>query len=332
MAGITYKRAGVDISKGDEFVERIIPLARKLGRGGMLGSIGGFSGFCRIDKRRFREPVLVASTDGVGTKLLLTGGLKKYNTVGIDLVAMCANDVVVCGARPILFLDYFATGALELDKSVEIMKGIVEGCRQAGCPLLGGETAELPGLYRKGDYDLAGFCVGIVERKEIVDGSTVRAGDIILGVQSSGIHSNGFSLVRKIFAPKELRGWIGEIALTPTIIYVKPALAAMKRVKVKAMAHITGGGFYENIPRVIPSGMNAVINKYSWTVPAIFRLIQEKAGISLKEMFKTFNMGIGLVMVLDKKEAKKAQGVLRKFRLKSYIIGEVATGKGEVII
>ncbi len=320
------------MDKGDQFVERITPLIKKIDTKGVLGGIGGFSGLFEIDKDRYEEPVLVASTDGVGTKLLLTIGIRRYDTIGIDLVAMCVNDCVVTGARPIFFLDYFATGKLELAKSVEIMKGMVEGCRQAGCALLGGETAELPGLYGKGRYDLAGFCVGIIDKKEIIDGSTVRPGDAILGVQSSGLHSNGYSLVRKLFSGQQLRGMTGELALVPTIIYVKPVLELLKAVRIKAMAHITGGGFYGNIPRVIPPDMNACIDARSWKAPAIFTLIKNKSRLTPKEMFTTFNMGIGLVIVLDKKDLARARGILSRFKLNSFHIGAIAKGRSEVRI
>ncbi len=332
MVAVTYKKAGVDIDKGNEFVKMIKPLMKKLKSEDVLGSIGGFSGFFKIEKKKFKEPVLVASTDGVGTKLLLSKSLKKYSTVGIDLVAMCVNDVIISGARPLFFLDYFATGRLDLKRSLGLMKGIVKGCKQAGCVLLGGETAELPGLYSQGNFDLAGFCVGIVDKKDIIDGSRVKAGDVLMGIQSSGLHSNGFSLVRKIFTKKELAGWLGEIALTPTIIYAKPVARILASVKVKSMAHITGGGFYDNIPRAIPEDVDVIIDRYSWTVPAIFKLIREKANISLKEMFRTFNMGIGLVMILHRKDVERAQRLLEKFRLRSYRIGEAVKGTGRVVI
>jgi phosphoribosylformylglycinamidine cyclo-ligase len=329
---ITYKHAGVDIDKADVFIERITPLIKKIDTKGVLGGIGGFSGFFQIDKAAYKKPVLVASSDGVGTKLLLTQGLGKYDTVGIDLVAMCVNDCIVTGARPLFFLDYFAVRRLDLVMAQEIMRGIVEGCRQAGCALLGGETAELPGLYRKGDYDLAGFCVGIVEKDNIIDGRAVRPGDAVLGVQSSGLHSNGFSLVRKIFSKRELCGIVGTLALTPTIIYVKPVLELLKSVGIKAMAHITGGGFYGNIPRVIPRNTDVVIERKAWQEPAIFTLIKENSRLSVKEMFTTFNMGIGLVIIMDTADYLRAQRVLRFFKLRSYAIGTVTKGNGEVIV
>ncbi len=329
---ITYKRAGVDIDRADRFIDRISPLIKTIDTKEVLGGIGGFSGFFQIDRAAYKKPILVASTDGVGTKLLLTQGLGRYDTVGIDLVAMCVNDCIVTGARPLFFLDYFAVEHLRLAMAQDIMKGIIEGCRQAGCALLGGETAELPGLYRKGEYDLAGFCVGIVEKDKIIDGRTVRPGDAVLGVQSSGLHSNGFSLVRKIFSKRELCGIVGELALTPTIIYVKPVLELLGAVRIKAMAHITGGGFYGNIPRVIPRQTNVVIERGMWQEPSIFTLIKENSRLSAREMFTTFNMGIGLVIVVDPADSSRVQRALKSFKLHSYVIGTVTKGRGEVIV
>ena len=332
MKAITYRKAGVDVDRGDRFVDLIAPMIKKIDTKGVLGGIGGFSGFFEIDKREYERPVLVASTDGVGTKLLLTEGLKRYDTVGIDLVAMCVNDCIVTGAKPIFFLDYFATARIELATAKAIMKGIVGGCRQAGCAILGGETAELPGLYRKKDYDLAGFCVGIIDKGDIIDGRSVKPGDMVLGVESSGLHSNGYSLVRKIFSKKQLKGLIGEMALVPTIIYVKPVLEVLKKVRIKAMAHITGGGFYGNIPRVVPKNVDVVIRSKTWKEPAIFALIRERSRLLPKEMFSTFNMGIGLVMVLDRKDVTGTQKVLSRFKLNSYLIGKVARGNNEVVV
>ncbi|MFH1995904.1 MAG: phosphoribosylformylglycinamidine cyclo-ligase, partial [Candidatus Omnitrophota bacterium] len=315
---LTYKKAGVDIDKANDFVRSITPLIASTKTGGVLGGIGGFGGLFKIDTKKFKDPVLVASTDGVGTKILLAKKLGIYDTIGIDLVAMCVNDLVVSGAKPLFFLDYFATGKLKPDVSLEIIKGISEGCRAAGAALLGGETAELPGMYQKGDFDLAGFGVGIVERSKIVDGSRVKPGDVALGIQSSGLHSNGFSLVRKVFSGRELAGWLGEAVLRPTIIYVKPILSLLENVKVKSLAHITGGGFFDNIPRAIPKGVDVVIDRNTWPVPPIFGLIKEKADIALKEMFRTFNMGIGMVAILSGHDAPKARTVLKKFQLSSY--------------
>ncbi|MFC1590349.1 phosphoribosylformylglycinamidine cyclo-ligase [Candidatus Omnitrophota bacterium] len=329
---MTYKKAGVDIDKADEFIRRIKPLIRATNTPGVLGGIGGFGGFYQVGKKGFKDPVLVSSTDGVGTKLLLAKRLNIYNTVGIDLVAMCANDIAVTGARPMFFLDYFATGSLKPEVSFKVIKGITVGCRLAGCALSGGETAELPGLYGKGDFDLAGFCVGIVEKKDILNGKGVRPGDAVLGIQSSGLHSNGFSLVRKVFSKRELSGRLGREALKPTIIYVKPLLKVFDKVRVKAAAHITGGGFLDNIPRVIPKSADVVVYRGSWRVPPIFSLIQKRAKLPSGEMFRTFNMGIGMVLILDKKYVKTARNILKRSGLRSYVIGGVIKGSGKVRI
>ena len=328
---IDYKKSGVNIDRADDFVNDISRLARSTRRKEVICDIGGFSALTSIPKK-YKEPILVSSTDGVGTKLKVADAMNKHDTIGIDLVAMSVNDVVVTGAEPLLFLDYFATGKLNNKKAVEIMKGIVKGCTQAGCALVGGETAEMPSMYNGEEYDLAGFCVGIVEKKDIIDGKTVNAGDIVIGIGSSGPHSNGFSLIRKLFSKAELRGKFGRTLLTPTIIYVKPVLKLMEKVKIKSLAHITGGGFYENIPRVVPKDKSILIYKELWEIPGIFKVIQKRAGISDREMCRTFNMGIGMVLVVSKKDVKKAHEVLKKFRLESWTIGEIIKGKGEVII
>jgi len=328
---VTYKKAGVDIAKADRFIDAIIPLARKTRIKGVLGGIGGFSGFFSVDTQRYKHPVMVGSTDGVGTKLLLAKRLGIYDTIGIDLVAMCVNDVVVTGARPAFFLDYYATARLDVATSRQIIKGIVEGCRQAGCALLGGETAELPGLYRKGDFDLAGFCVGIVDKDKIIDGSRVRVGDAVLGVRSSGLHSNGFSLVRKVLSPRELSGRLGREALTPTIIYVRAVQGLLGMSDVKAMAHITGGGFLENIPRVIPRTTDVVIDRSRWEAPGIFGVLQKRSRLSTVEMFRTFNMGIGLVVIVGRDDAPGAKALLKqRFDLNASVIGTVVKGRGKV--
>ncbi|MBU1934394.1 phosphoribosylformylglycinamidine cyclo-ligase [Patescibacteria group bacterium] len=326
-----YKRAGVNIDKGNKFVKDIAKMAASTSRSEILGGIGGFSAFTKVPKK-YKDPVLVSSTDGVGTKLKVAEAAGKHDTIGIDLVAMCVNDIVVCGAEPLFFLDYFATGRLNNKKAFKIIKGITNGCKDAGCSLIGGETAEMPGMYKGDEYDLAGFCVGVVERKKIIDGSGVRPGDKIIGIESSGVHSNGFSLVRKVFTKNELKGRTGKTLLKPTIIYVKPILKLIKRVNVKSMAHITGGGFYDNIPRVLPRDTAALIYKESWPVPAIFRLIQKRADLSDKEMHRTFNMGIGMALVVDKKDVKKTHRAINNSRLKSWTIGEIVKGKREVIL
>ncbi|MFC1621353.1 phosphoribosylformylglycinamidine cyclo-ligase [Candidatus Omnitrophota bacterium] len=317
-----YKKAGVDIDRSNKFVKDIAK---------MVGGIGGFGAFTKIP-RKYKNPVLVSSTDGVGTKLIVANLLNKHTTIGIDLVAMCVNDIVVTGAEPLFFLDYFATGKLNRKKAKDIIKGIVEGCAQSGCALIGGETAEMPDMYKDEDYDLAGFCVGVVEDNKIIDGSSVKPGDRIIGIQSSGLHSNGFSLARNVFKKSELSGKFGKTLLTPTIIYVKAIQKLLKKVKVKAISHITGGGFYDNIPRVLPKGVSARVYKYSWHIPGIFGEIQNRAKIDDKEMYRTFNMGIGMAIVVNKKDLNKAHDVIKSLKLKSWTIGEIIKGKGEVII
>ncbi|MEK7868487.1 MAG: phosphoribosylformylglycinamidine cyclo-ligase [Candidatus Omnitrophota bacterium] len=326
-----YKRSGVNIDRANDFVKNIGRMAKTTRRKEVICGIGGFSALTSIPKK-YKEPILVSSTDGVGTKLKIADSLNKHDTIGIDLVAMSVNDIVVTGAEPLLFLDYFATGKLNSKKAVDIMKGIVKGCRQAGCALVGGETAEMPSMYNGEEYDLAGFSVGIVEKTKIIDGKSVNAGDIVIGIGSSGPHSNGFSLIRKLFSKSELKGKFGRILLTPTIIYVKTILKLMEKVKIKSIAHITGGGFYDNIPRVVPSDKSVLIYKELWQVPQIFRVIQKRAGISYEEMYRTFNMGIGMVIVVSKSDVKKAHEIIKKFRLKSWTIGEIIKGNGEVII
>ncbi|MBU4343151.1 MAG: phosphoribosylformylglycinamidine cyclo-ligase [Candidatus Omnitrophica bacterium] len=328
---MNYKKAGVNIDKANRFVKEIAKHASKTKRTEIMGGIGGFGAFAGIPKG-YKNPVLVSSTDGVGTKLLIADILNKHNTIGIDLVAMCANDIVVTGAAPLFFLDYFATGKLNNKKALDIVKGICGGCKKAGCALIGGETAELPGMYKGEQYDLAGFCVGVVEKNKIIDGKSVKPGDRIIGIQSNGLHSNGFSLARKVFRKSELKGSIGNALLKPTIIYVKPILDLIKKINVKSLAHITGGGFYDNIPRVLPKTTDALIYQELWRVPEIFKIIQKRANIDDKEMYRTFNMGIGMVAVVSKKDIKKTHGIIKRFGLRSWTIGEIIKGKGRVII
>ena len=328
---IDYKKAGVDIDRSNRFVKDITKLVSGTRRPEVMGNIGGFSSFVKIPKK-YRNPVLVSSTDGVGTKLMIADYLGKHTTVGIDLVAMCVNDLIVTGAEPLFFLDYFATGRLNNKKAKDVIKGIVHGCKQAGCALVGGETAEMPGMYKGGQYDLAGFCVGVVERSRIIDGRSVKVGDKIIGIESSGAHSNGFSLIRKIFSKSELKDKVGKSVLTPTIVYVKPVLKLIQKINVKSMAHVTGGGFYDNIPRVLPQGNSALIYKGAWPVPGIFKTIQKKANLDDKKMYRTFNMGIGMVAVVDKRDVNKAHGIIKKSGLKSWTIGTVIKGKDEVVI
>ncbi len=332
MTAQTYKKAGVDIDKADEFVGRIKSLLKKTDRPEVIGSVGGFSGLFMPRLAAIKNPVLVSATDGVGTKLILAEMLNKYDTVGIDLVAMCADDVVVVGAEPLFFLDYIACGKLNDDKLYELMKGITKGCQDSGCALIGGETAELPGMYEKEKFDLAGFCVGVVSRERIIDGRSCRRGDKVLGLASSGLHSNGFSLVRKVFSHKELRGKFGLELLRPTRIYAKSILKIMEKVRINAMSHITGGGFYENIPRVLPQGLRAEIQRGSWPVPSIFRKIQERGQMSDREMFRTFNMGVGMVLILESRNAHKALKLFEKMGEKAWIIGELRAGNREVVL
>jgi len=331
MKRVTYKKAGVDIDKANKLVETIKPHVASTKRQGWVGNIGAFAGFFRPDLKKYKDPLFVGSTDGVGTKLLIAQKLGRHYEVGIDLVAMSVNDVVTCGAEPLFFLDYFGTGKLKPAVMEEVIKGIADGCKQSNCMLIGGETAELPGMYGEDIYDLAGFCAGIVDRKDVIDGKKVKEGDLILGIQSSGVHSNGYSMVRKVFSDKELKGRIGDMLMKPTILYVKPVLELMKHIEIKGIAHITGGGFFDNIVRALPDKNAAVIFKKSWQVPEIFGHIQQKGKIKDTDMFWTFNMGIGMVIVVPKQSAWKAKQILlNKFKLDSWIIGEVIKGKRRV--
>jgi len=332
MAAWTYRKAGVDIDEADRFIARIKPLVKSTGRPEVMGTIGGFSGLFAPKLKGMKKPVLVSSTDGVGTKLLVAEALKKYDTVGIDLVAMSVNDVIVLGAEPLFFLDYIAVGRLDSGALAQVMKGIVKGCREAGCALVGGETAELPGLYAPGKWDLAGFCVGLVDAPKIIDGRTCRPGDKVIGLASSGLHSNGFSLARKAFSEKELKGKYGRELLRPTRIYTRPILEVLKKTRIKSMAHITGGGFYDNIPRVIPDGLRVVIRKGSWPIPPIFKTIREKGGIGDREMFRTFNMGVGMALVTSAADADRAIALFAKLGVKAWAIGDVERGEREVIL
>jgi len=326
MAGVTYRRAGVNIDAADLFIRSIKPLVRRTGRPEVMGTIGGFSGLFAPRTMGMKKPLLVASTDGVGTKLMLADYLKKYDTVGIDLVAMSVDDVVVLGAEPLFFLDYIAIGKLRPKLLVEVMKGIVRGCREARCALLGGETAELPGLYAPGQWDLAGFCVGLVDEARVIDGRSVRRGDALIGLASSGLHSNGFSLARKVFSERDLRGPIGRELLRPTKIYCSRILDVMKTVRIKAMAHITGGGFYDNIPRVIPSGLGVRVEKGSWTIPPIFGKIQARGRVDDREMYRTLNMGVGMALVVADAEADPCVAEFRRRGQRAWLIGDVAAG------
>ncbi len=341
---MTYKDAGVDIDAGNRFVDMIKPLVKATSRPEVLADIGGFGGLFSLHAEKYEKPTLVTSTDGVGTKLKLAFMTDKHDTVGIDLVAMCVNDIVVQGAEPLFFLDYMATGKLSPEKGVEVIKGISEGCIQAGCALIGGETAEMPGFYADGEYDLAGFTVGIVDNSRIIDGSDITVGDRLIGLASSGLHSNGYSLVRKILFDKmgltvdsrldELDKPLGEELLIPTRIYVKTILNLLRDFQVKGMAHITGGGLVENVPRVLPKGCQAVIDKASWPKTAIFEILRRGGNIDEAEMYRTLNYGIGMVLIVPEQDVDEIMVRLCGLKEQAYVIGRIAakTGDAESVI
>lgn len=333
---LSYKDAGVDIHAGNELVERIKGDVKRTRRPEVMGGLGGFGALCALPTK-YKEPILVSGTDGVGTKLRLAIDLKKHDTIGQDLVAMCVNDLIVQGAEPLFFLDYYATGKLDVDVAASVIKGIADGCEMSGCALVGGETAEMPGMYHEGDYDLAGFCVGVVEKSEIIDGTAVKTGDTLIALGSSGAHSNGYSLIRKVLEvsganPADLLEGksLSEHLLAPTKIYVKSILQLIKQTDVHAIAHLTGGGFWENIPRVLPDNTKAVIDESSWQWPAIFNWLQEKGNISRYEMYRTFNCGVGMVIALPEKEIETALALLEQAGEKAWVIGKIAPlGEGE---
>ncbi|OQA51918.1 MAG: Phosphoribosylformylglycinamidine cyclo-ligase [Candidatus Omnitrophica bacterium ADurb.Bin292] len=335
----TYEKAGVPHLKGDETYNRkIVSLIRSTHVKGVMGSALGFASLFDLKKSGFKDPLLVASTDGVGTKLELARLRSRHDTIGIDLVAMCVNDLICCGAKPLFFLDYYATGKFQPSVVGEVLRGVTDGCRQAGCALVGGETAVMPGFYgdkapgQAAQYDMAGFAVGAVDRKKVISGGGIRQGNIVLGIQSSGFHSNGYSLLRKIFSDKELKGPIGKELLTPTFIYVRPILSLIKRVAVKGIVNITGGAFYDNLPRVIPQGLTAVIDSRAWDIPPVFRKAQKAGNISDFNMFKTFNMGIGMVVILEPGQVQRARSILKTFRLRSWPIGKIIKGQEVKVI
>ncbi len=329
----TYKDAGVDIDRANSFVEKIKPLVKSTARREVMSGIGGFGGLFHLDISKNKHPVLVSSTDGVGTKLKIAQMLNKHDTVGIDLVAMSVNDVVVQGAEPLFFLDYIAAGKIHVDTTVQIVKGVVRGCQEAGCALIGGETAEMPGFYKDDEYDLAGFCVGVVEAEKLIDGSEIRVGDRIIGIASSGLHSNGFSLARKVlfdggaFKPDErIEGLdlpLGMELLKPTRIYVKSVLNLIKNFNIRGIVHITGGGFQDNIPRIVPGPCMAVIKRDSWPIPPVFEVIRKAGKIEEQEMFRVFNMGIGMILVVAEKEQAEIMERLEMLGEKAYSIGVV---------
>lgn len=334
----SYKQAGVDITAGYRAVELMKKHIARTMTAGALSDIGGFGGLFELDLTGIKRPVLVSGTDGVGTKLKLAFTLDKHDTIGIDCVAMCVNDVVCCGAKPLFFLDYIACGKNVPERIADIVSGVAEGCVRAGAALIGGETAEMPGFYPVDEYDLAGFAVGVVDRDRILDNKTMKKGDVVIALPSSGAHSNGYSLIRKVFegedmvAPREALGGksLGEALLAPTEIYVKPMLALFDKARVSAVSHITGGGFYENIPRSIPSGLCAVIEKSAVRVPALFGLIAEKGGIPERDMFNTFNMGVGMSVVVAKEDEAVALASLKESGLAAYVIGEIAESDDKV--
>jgi phosphoribosylformylglycinamidine cyclo-ligase len=325
---LSYRDAGVDIDAGDALVERIKPFARRTMRPEVLAGIGGFGALCEIPKK-YREPVLVSGTDGVGTKLKLAFALKRHDTVGIDLVAMSANDVLVQGAEPLFFLDYFACGKLDQGVAVRVIRGIAEGCEQAGCALIGGETAEMPGMYPPGEYDLAGFCVGVVEKDRIIDGRSIHPGDVLIGLASSGAHSNGYSLIRKIVEGARPDAAMLDALMAPTRIYVKSILRLLGAVPVKGLAHITGGGLVGNVPRMLPAGTHAVIRKDSWPRPALFQWLQAQGGVAEDEMHRVFNCGIGMVVAVAPANVRKTLERLKRLGEVACVIGDIEKGKGE---
>ncbi|MBU4346832.1 MAG: phosphoribosylformylglycinamidine cyclo-ligase [Candidatus Omnitrophica bacterium] len=346
MRKLTYKKSGVDIQKAGIFKSKIRTVVRKSFSKGVLKDIGGFGSFFRFPKEKYRDPILVSSSDGVGTKLKIAVLANKHDTVGIDAVAMNVNDILCVGAKMLFFLDYIAFSKLEEDVLIDVVKGINNGCIEADCSLIGGETAQMPGMYKDGDYDVAGFCVGVAERKNIIDGSKIEAGDMVIGLESNGVHSNGYSLVRKVFSGNELRRMSNEL-LKPTRIYVKPILSLLnasarggsalggKRYTlnaIKGIAHITGGAFYDKIARILPKDVNVRIDKSAWQVPKIFRLIQNKGGIEDKEMYHTFNMGVGMVLIVEPNSVKAVISKLAGFKLRSWVIGRVVKGRKEVEI
>lgn len=338
MEKMTYRDSGVDIDAGAKAVELMKGHVAKTRTPGVISGIGGFGAAFLPDLTGYREPVLVSGTDGVGTKLKIAFMMDRHDTIGIDCVAMCVNDIACMGAKPLFFLDYIATGRLEPEKVADIVKGISEGCREAGCALIGGETAEMPGFYSPGEYDLAGFAVGIVDRESVIDGSSIKEGDLLVGLPSSGLHSNGYSLVRKVLFEKEGMSvqtyvedfgcTLGEELLKPTRIYVKQVLKAVETADVKGIAHITGGGFFENIPRIIPDGLRADIYPDRWKVPEVFKFIQHRGGIGQQEMFRTFNMGIGLVLAADPGQAEILLESLQSDG--AVVIGRISPGSGGI--
>ena len=332
MSSLTYKDSGVDITKGNQLIEKIKPIAKSTLRPGVLAGLGGFGAMFEIPLDKYKNPVLISGTDGVGTKLMVAKMLNKHDTIGIDLVAMCVNDLIVQGAEPLFFLDYYATGSLNQDVAISVISGIGEGCRQSGCSLIGGETAEMPGMYQGEEYDLAGFCVGIVEKDNIIDGAKVSLGDHIIALGSSGPHSNGYSLIRKVLEKTKPTSNQLKSLIEPTKIYVKSILSLVKNLPVHAISHITGGGLLENIPRVMPEHLTAKLDANSWELPEIFQWLQREGNIEITEMYRVLNCGVGMIVIVPKESAKDAIKALKASGEKAWLIGEVINSKGEQVI
>jgi phosphoribosylformylglycinamidine cyclo-ligase len=332
MSSLTYKDSGVDITKGNQLIERIKPIAKSTFRPGVLAGLGGFGAMFEIPLDKYKNPVLISGTDGVGTKLKVAEMLNKHDTIGIDLVAMCVNDLIVQGAEPLFFLDYFATGSLNPDIATSVIEGIGEGCRQSGCSLIGGETAEMPGMYSGEDYDLAGFCVGIAEKSRIIDGSKVSEGDHIVAIGSSGPHSNGYSLIRKVLEKSSPTNEQLNSLIEPTRIYVRSILSLLNTLPVHAISHITGGGLLENIPRVLPDHLAAKLDPASWTQPEIFQWLQDQGNIATSEMYRVLNCGVGMVVVISRESSNEAINHLNSCGENAWLIGEVVQFDGEQVV
>ena len=332
MSSLTYKDSGVDITKGNQLIEKIKPIAKSTLRPGVLGGLGGFGAMFEIPLEKYKNPVLISGTDGVGTKLKVAEMLNKHDTIGIDLVAMCVNDLIVQGAEPLFFLDYYATGSLNPEIATSVIEGIGEGCRQSGCSLIGGETAEMPGMYNGEEYDLAGFCVGIVDKNQVIDGSKVNEGDHIVALGSSGPHSNGYSLIRKVLEKSTPSAEQLNSLIEPTRIYVKSILSLANTLTVHAISHITGGGLLENIPRVLPDHLSAKLNSNSWSQPEIFKWLQKEGNIDSHEMYRVLNCGVGMVVIISKESSSQAIEHLSACGENAWLIGEVVHSKGEQVI
>ena len=331
MSGLTYQDSGVDITKGNELIDEIKPIAKKTFRDEVVTGLGGFGALFELPLGKYKNPVLVSGTDGVGTKLKVAEMLNKHNTIGIDLVAMCVNDLIVQGAEPLFFLDYYATGKLDNSIAKSVIEGIAEGCIQSGCALIGGETAEMPGLYSGSDYDLAGFCVGIVEKDKVIDGSSVAAGDHLVAIGSSGPHSNGYSLIRKVLEKSSADDEVLNHLIEPTRIYVKSILSLISKYNIKAISHITGGGLIENIPRVLPKNLAANIDAMSWSMPDVFQWLQSNGKIEQKEMYRVFNCGVGMVLAVSKNDSQRIIDHLNNLGETAWLIGDVSSKVGESV-